>query len=413
MQAIYGNAYAKARNRSKAINDGTGSNNEQQSCSGRKEENNGTDESLRALTSFAVEDYASDEITAESRLETDRTNDRYAVDGLPSLVCPSMQEIQLRTPGGLLKKLIGCNKKSCVVCAEITRRKLVAHFLTMFRGEKKLRFITLTIDPSKMVSKDLEEIDVLISWFWSKLRKRWSRVVNDLKFLVTKEYHETGYPHLHIVANVADVEEFGRAVFETGFGIVYDYQDIEDDATEQERSAVIGYCLKYALKAEQVVFNKRMIYCPKGFGYYSKTQKYKRLNFVGIAVEEKNKRTEQKQDEKGNETKYSVFESVYVDNKTTETSVYTVFRKVSKPDKVRIRYIRDLISKQEKYVNENAGTFRTSCKKKSGTGWLYVYGSGMKESWFSSYPLMMSFIRKTENDQYYEMMQKRSKKTGF
>lgn len=170
-----------------------------------------------------------------------------------------------------------CNKKSCVVCGPVMRKRLVGHFSRQFSGKSRLAFLTLTLDPKCGVP--VADSRKYVVWLWSRFRKRLHRK-GEFAFLAALESHKSGHTHMHVLCSLPDGatdEVIRSAWFAVGGGVVMDIQRIEE-----EPEKVVGYVVKYIFKDAAEAKGRRSMLCSAGISYHSAAHKKARREYARL-----------------------------------------------------------------------------------------------------------------------------------
>jgi len=133
-----------------------------------------------------------------------------------------------------------CRSWGCPECAEQRKKQLAA----LAMAGRATKFLTFTVDPAKCHTRDDGA---------RRLRKAWAqlrRVLEErhgyarIQFLAVYEQHESGWPHLHVLARCEYIDQAWLSAFmaDHGAGPICDIRDCSS------RRALANYVTKYVAK---------------------------------------------------------------------------------------------------------------------------------------------------------------------
>ena len=123
---------------------------------------------------------------------------------------------------------VNCKAWKCLKCGPKKAYRLSMAITDWARINNLTRFMTLTLDPKKLSDKDIPE--KYISKLWSKLRVYLKRKIGEeIIFIAVKEWHKSGYPHLHVLINKFIAQKWlSSAWSRLGGGKIVHIKKIED-----------------------------------------------------------------------------------------------------------------------------------------------------------------------------------------
>lgn len=119
-----------------------------------------------------------------------------------------------------------CDSWDCACCGHRMKMNLLEGVDQLVQERPEMsRFLTLTVDPSRHVDREVAHADIGAAW--NRLRTFLQRRYGDFSYVWVREETDAGWPHLHvIVSRYLPQQDIAAAWDRTGMGRVVDIQSV-------------------------------------------------------------------------------------------------------------------------------------------------------------------------------------------